>query len=183
MFLDFFKGIRHSWPWYITQETRKIWHSTCGLGVVYKLFSNTLQHVTYNGAKSKRQIMKCGVPQGSILGPLPFLLHINELPTVSNDCLSVLFAGDTNMFVTGKNTAHMWVTLNTDLQEICEWLRCHKLSLTILKPIVCFSHHKTRLLTMYMILAFLVCILMPSWHGKDILNIHAVSYQNVLVFS
>ena len=41
----------------------------------------------------------------------------------------------------------------------------------------------TQQLRVYMILSFLVYILMPSWHGKDILNIRAVSYQNVLVFS
>ena len=95
--------------------------------------SNRLQYVTYNGAKPKREIIKCGVPQGSILGPLLFLLYINELSTVSNDCFSVLFADDTNMFVTGKNTSEMCVKLNNDLQEICEWLRCNKLSLNILK--------------------------------------------------
>ena len=95
--------------------------------------SNRLQYVTYNGAKSKREIIKCGVPQGSILGPLLFLLYINDLSTVSNDCFSVLFADDTNMFVAGKNTSEMCVKLNNDLQEICEWLRCNKLSLNILK--------------------------------------------------
>ena len=70
---------------------------------------------------------------GSILGPLLFLLYINDLSTVSNDCFSVLFADDTNMFVTEKNTSEMCVKLNNDLQEICEWLRCNKLSLNILK--------------------------------------------------
>ena len=44
---------------------------------------------------------------------------------------SLLFADDTNMFVTGKITADMCVKLNHDLQEICEW--CNKLSLNILK--------------------------------------------------
>ena len=95
--------------------------------------SNRLQYVTYNGAKSQREIIKCCVPQGSILGPLLFLLYINDLSTVSNDCFFVLFADDTNMFVTGKNTADMCVKFNNDLQEICEWLGYNKLSLNILK--------------------------------------------------
>ena len=102
------------------------------IGLIYTTFY-WLQYVTYNGAKSKRETIKCGVPQGSILGPLLFLLYINDLSTVSNDCFSVLFADDTNMFVTGKNTSEMCVKLNNDLGEICEWLRCNKLSLNILK--------------------------------------------------
>ena len=55
---------------------------------------------------------------------------------MSNDCFSVLSADDTNMFVTGKNTTEMCIKLNNDLQEICEWLRCNKLSLNILT-----THH------------------------------------------
>ena len=51
---------------------------------------------------------------------------------MSNDCFSLLFADDTIMVVTGKNTADMCVKLNNDLKEICEWLRCNKLSLNIL---------------------------------------------------
>ena len=95
--------------------------------------SNRLQYVTYNVAKCEREIIKRGVPQGSILGPLLFLVYIFDLSTVSNDCFSVLFADDTNMSVTAKNAADMCVKLNNDLHEICEWLRCNKVSFNILK--------------------------------------------------
>ena len=56
----------------------------------------------YNNVKSDKENVKCGVPQGSILGPLLFLLYINDLTTVTTTSLSVLFADDTNIFLLGK---------------------------------------------------------------------------------
>ena len=69
------------------------------------------QYVTYNNsAKSKSQTIKCGVPQGSILGSLLFLIYINDLSTVSEACLPILFAENTNIFITGKK---YWCNVST----------------------------------------------------------------------
>ena len=95
--------------------------------------TNRLQYVTYNNIKSDKERVKCGVPQGSILGPLLFLLYINDLTTVSTTSLSVLFADDTNIFMSGKNLPSTAMALNEQITAIYEWLYCNKLSLNVLK--------------------------------------------------
>ena len=94
---------------------------------------NRYQYVTYSGVKSKQEIITCGVPQGSILGPLLVLLYVNDLYLVTKASLPVLFAHDTNIFITGKNSKEMCDKINEDLENIREWLCCNKLSLNILK--------------------------------------------------
>ena len=95
--------------------------------------SNRKQYVTYNGNKSKTEKINCGVPQGSILGPLLFLIYINDLSTVSGASMSILFADDTNMFFTGKNPQKMATVINEELTKVQEWLQCNKSSLNVLK--------------------------------------------------
>ena len=80
--------------------------------------SSRMQYVTYNSIKSEREIMKCGLPQGSILGPLIFLIYKNDLATVSRNSLPILFADDTNIFSTGKNLSELRESLNTDRMDI-----------------------------------------------------------------
>ena len=75
-------------------------------GIAYDWFESYLkkreQFVTYNSIKSSKLKVKCGVPQGSILGPLLFLIRINDLTTVSNASTPFMFADDTSLLYTGK---------------------------------------------------------------------------------
>ena len=73
------------------------------LDILRSYLSDRHQFVVYNDVKSDNQKITCGVPQGSILGPLLFLLYINDLAYVSTKLFSLLFADDSNMFLTGKD--------------------------------------------------------------------------------
>ena len=79
------------------------------------------------------EVIKCGVPKGSILGPFLVLLYIYDLATVSNACFPIVFADDTNIFVTRKSIEEMCTKMNDELEKIQGWLICDKLSLNVLK--------------------------------------------------
>ena len=93
--------------------------------------NNRQQFVKFDDTVSGLQTIKCGIPQGSILGPLLFLLYINDLATVSNIFMSFLFADDTNLFLTGNDLSAMGHIINTELIKIKDWLKANKLSLNI----------------------------------------------------
>ena len=84
----------------------KLYH--CGIrGCLLDWFKSYLtdrkQYVYYNGYSSSMQRVTCGVPQGSILGPLLFLIYMKDQATVSEQIFSILFADATKMFMCGKN--------------------------------------------------------------------------------
>ena len=124
---------------------QKLYH--CGVrGCAHVWFtsylSNRSQFVTYNGVKSDYKKIQCGVPQGSILGPLLFLIYINDLAFACKRTFPVLFADDSNLFISDKNPNHVQQMINDELKDMVIWLRANKLSLNINKPIICCSQTK-----------------------------------------
>ena len=71
----------------------------------------------------------CGVPQGSILGPLLFLLYVNDLKNASTILDPIMFADDTNLFYSHSNIKTLFKTVNEKLSKLSEWFACNKLSL------------------------------------------------------
>ena len=76
--------------------------------------------------------IKCGVPQGSVLGPLLFLLYINDISESSHILKFFLFADDTTIFYSSKNAINNENILNKELEKISGWLSANKLSLKCL---------------------------------------------------
>ena len=88
----------------------------------------TSQIVSVNGVNSDPATVTCGVPQGSILGPLLFLCYINDMP-ISVNCKLLLYADDSALIVSGKDVQNISYCLSNELESCREWLVNNRLSL------------------------------------------------------
>ena len=106
--------------------------------------SKRKQCVSYENVRSVFKKIKCGVPQGSILGPLLFLLYINDLPASSKLSELILFADDTNIFYSHRNIKDLFKTVNSELSQINEWFKANKLSLNVDKTNFTLFHKESQ---------------------------------------
>ena len=133
LFLDFSKAFDT-----VNHEIlfKKLEH--CGIrGIALSWFKSYLsdrtQYIEYNGQKSDKGNIICGVPQGSILGPLLFLIYINDLANVSKKIFALFFADDSNMFLTGKDPDKLIKEMRAEMIKVVDWLNINKLSLNLKK--------------------------------------------------
>ena len=94
--------------------------------------SDRKQFVTINGNESGKKKMICGVPQGSVLGPLLFLIFINDLPNATK-FLTLLFADDTTFQLSDPDLNNLFDNANYELEKAAVWFKSNKLTLNVKK--------------------------------------------------
>lgn len=106
-------------------------------GIPLKLFesylTNRKQSVYCNKKSSQLKFIDTGVPQGSILGPLLFLIYINDISNATEKFNYVLFADDTNLLLHDDNLNHLHAALNIELEKISKWVSANKLKVNAAK--------------------------------------------------
>ena len=114
-------------------------------GLLKSYLEGRKQYVCYNACASGHVEIDIGIPQGSILGPLLFILYVNEFCNVSPSSTFIQFADDTNIFTTGSSLENIFNKLNRELLVVDEWIRANNLVLNVSKStymIMCSPRRK-----------------------------------------
>ena len=127
------------------QNTQNALISTTELIKLIKSFlTNRKQYVSINGFESEKLDVTCGVPQGSTLGPLLFLIYINDLRLSLKFSTASHFADDTCIIYRSKKLKTLESDLNHDLKLCSEWLNANRLSLNVDKTKLLLFHSKKK---------------------------------------
>ena len=106
-------------------EWFKSYHSDQNQCIVYNIYNNIKKSVYLD--------ILCGVIQGSILGPLLFLIYVNDLYKCSKKLNPIMFADDTNLFLSDINADDLFSHMDCELNKISLWFKASKLSLNLTK--------------------------------------------------
>ena len=118
-------------------------------GITFNWFqsylTNRRQFVEVNSASSDVLDVMCGVPQGSVLGPLFFLIFINDLPAVCKSLKFYLLADDTNIYFESDKLDLFEKTINEELRKVDKWLTTNRLALNVNKSHFVLFHSSSNI--------------------------------------
>ena len=132
--------------------------------------NNRSQFVSINGISSSIRNISTGVPQGSILGPLLFLIYINDLNKCIKHAKTYHFADDTNLLEVNSSLKLLNKNINHDLSSLVKWLRANKISLNANKTELVIFKSKHKKLTKN--LNFRIS-------GQKIIPVHSIKYLGI----
>ena len=150
--------------YYGVRGTAKNWFSS--------YLQNRKQYVTINGFKSSINNVEYGVPQGSVLGPLLFLMYINDLSISIKNSIVHHFADDTNILCIDKSLKLLCKKINYDLKCITHWLNANRISLNI---------DKTEFVIFRSPRKYVDCDIKIKLNGKRLYQSTSIKYLGILL--
>ena len=129
IYLDFSKAfdtLNHN---ILSKKLTNLGFGQNSLSLIQNYLTDRVQRTKANGLLSDYHIITCGVPQGSVLGPLLFLTYINDMHTVLNTMKCQHYADDTVLYFAHSPLNDPSTAINKDLQNIAKWCNSNKLSL------------------------------------------------------
>ena len=105
------------------------------------------QCVSINGHCSSQRTVNIGIPQGSIIGPVLFLLYVNDLPSISSEFLSILYADDTTLLSSNSDHSLLIQLINNELPKIQQWTTSNRLSVSLDKTFAMVFTNREKAIT------------------------------------
>lgn len=104
--------------------------------------SGRTQCVKIRNSYSSYKDVTIGVPRGSILGPILFIIYVNDLPNLNADMTCLSYADDTAIIIKGDNVSDLQFTVNTLMVQLSDWFHANSLSINVSKTYT--QHYATR---------------------------------------
>ena len=128
LFIDFRKAFDCVDHEILVKKLKKYGIRGLPLSWIASYLKDRKQFVVFDGHSSETLNLTCGVPQGSILGPLLFLLYVNDISSATG-LSSCLYADDANFFASGDNVEELIDTMNSEITKILDWTKSNKLTI------------------------------------------------------